>query len=259
MKILIVGFGFVGKALKHILETNPDNRIDIVDPAYSDFTIAQSDTPSFAFVCVPTPEGSDGSCDYSLVAQVVGEIKAHHPTVYIVVKSTVTPDGVDRLLQIDPDLVYNPEFLTAANAQEDMRNSSFHLIGNNGEPGQVLSLLYWSTAMRKPVPHIYMSAKAAAFTKYAINSFLALKVAYFNELHAVAQSAGLDWEEIVLGIRQDPRVGISHTQVPGPDGSFGFGGACFPKDTQAFVKFAELNGTAPILATAIAENKKRRP
>ena len=259
MKILIIGYGFVGKALKYVLESNPVNQIDVVDPAYSDFKVEQSETPSFTFICVPTPSNVDGSCDYSMVEQVLKEVKQYHPTTYVVVKSTVTPDGIDRLLQVDSDLTYNPEFLTAANALDDMLNSKFQLIGNDGEPGQMLSLLYWGTDMVKPIPHLYMGPKEAAFAKYAINSFLALKVAYFNELYSVVQSSGLDWKQISAGIRQDPRISLSHTQVPGPDGLFGFGGACFPKDTQAFVRFAELVDGMPILATAIAENKKRRP
>ena len=90
----------------------------------------------------------------------------------------------------------------------------------------------------KPCPVFHMTAKEASFVKYGINSFLATKVLWMNQFKDIVDNMGCNYNKIINAIGTDIRVGPSHTQVPGPEGKRGFGGACFPKDTQAFANFA---------------------
>jgi UDPglucose 6-dehydrogenase len=95
----------------------------------------------------------------------------------------------------------------------------------------------------------------AALTKYAINSFLATKVVFMNELHGLAVASGLDYDAIVQMIKLDERIGRSHMKVPGPDGSFGFGGHCLPKDTEALLSLSkDLGVTMQVLEAALKKN-----
>jgi UDPglucose 6-dehydrogenase len=138
-----------------------------------------------------------------------------------------------------PNLVHNPEFLTAANANLDYVNQEFAIIGgrigayvHEAERILRLSLPTISTVFR-------CSIGEASLAKYTINTFLATKVVFMNEIQQLALASNLDYNKISQIVIADRRIGTSHMQVPGPDGSFGFGGACFPKDTSALLKYAE--------------------
>ena len=101
----------------------------------------------------------------------------------------------------------------------------------------------------------HCSIGEASLAKYTINSFLATKVAFMNELWGIATAFGLDYDTVAEMVKLDPRIGKSHMQVPGPDGLFGFGGACFPKDTSALLKYAESLGQTPmVLDAAVKKN-----
>ena len=97
--------------------------------------------------------------------------------------------------------------------------------------------------------------KEASVIKYTINSFLATKVMFFNQIYQMSQDNNLDFNKIINAVGSDPRIGQSHTRVPGFDGKFGFGGACFPKDTLAFI---EYNDNLTVLAEAVARNNEIR-
>jgi UDPglucose 6-dehydrogenase len=102
---------------------------------------------------------------------------------------------------------------------------------------------------------IYCTIGEAALAKYTINSFLATKVAFMNEIYFLSRSLGLNYNKIAEMVSIDERIGRSHMRVPGPDGTFGFGGACFPKDTSALLKFAEEQGVVMnIIDSAVKKN-----
>jgi UDPglucose 6-dehydrogenase len=157
------------------------------------------------------------------------------------------------------NLVHAPEFLTAANAVSDYVNGIFAIIG--GE-----TTAYRNEAeriIRLSQPHLtsvtHCSIGEASFAKYTINSFLATKVIFMNEMAKLAAENGCDWNSIRQAVGQDKRLGTSHMQVPGPDGDYGFGGMCFPKDTNAMVKFAEwCEQDLSVLTTAVTKNNKIR-
>lgn len=229
MKMLIVGHGFVGQAVDYGF-THPNIEKTIVDPKY-DRDIDSVDVLGFdsVFVCVPTPMGAGGNIDASIVNDIISKVTR---CPLVVVKSTVTPD----IVQDWPDnVVYNPEFLTERSALADFINPEFHIMG--GKYTYDLEEYYHKYSMCKPCPVFHMSLVEASYTKYAINTFLASKVTFFNQLYDSVVNAGGNFNIVANAVGQDSRVGHSHTRVPGFDGRQGFGGACFPKDTAAFVNY----------------------
>ena len=166
----------------------------------------------------------------------------------VMVKSTVLPDYAECL---DANVVYSPEFLTASNAAEDIRNNKDVVIG--GE-----DTLFWSTVFKSLNKTVHTTdAKTASFMKYAVNTFLATKVVFMNQL--LDQYDG-NWNELKSLLKLDRRLGTSHFDVPGPDGERGFGGACFPKDVQAFLEFTSdeyLQGMSVLHKASLANRKWR--
>ena len=98
-----------------------------------------------------------------------------------------------------------------------------------------------------------MTSDESEFVKYFANCFFATKVSYFNEMAVFARACGLDWDKVIKGVMSDGRIGISHYQVPGFDGSLGFGGTCFPKDINALIKSFEKAGANPVVLKAAWE------
>ena len=132
-------------------------------------------------------------------------------------------------------------------------------------------MLFRSTDLTHPVlsiikqgqPNIkhsmFCTVEEAAFTKYTINTFLATKVIFMNEMAQLAEKFGLDWSRLSQLLTKDDRVGLSHTRVPGADGKPGFGGLCFPKDTSAWLQFANSQGVKlSLLEQAVKLNKDLR-
>ena len=207
-----------------------------------------------AFVCVPTPFGKDGKINSSIVEEVVKELAPRGCP--IIIKSTVTPDVLEKLWRKNKMIVYNPEFLTEKNALNDFVNPPMHVFGGSPEITKQVEKIYEKFSRCKPCPVFHMSIKEASFVKYGINSFLATKVLWFNQFKDLIDRNDCDYDEIIKAIGTDTRIGFSHTQVPGPDNKIGFGGACFPKDTQAFSSFAKNRFT--VLDKVIEENNKYR-
>lgn len=245
MRVAIVGHGFVGKAVDEGLKGVEKM---IIDPNYgTGIEDLQQFMPDLVFVSVPTPMNKDGSIDSSILEDVVFKISATstmHPI--IVIKSTCTPTVIDRLAFVCK-FVYNPEFLTERNAYQDFINPSAIILGvsgNNEEDLHILEDFYRNnTKCNQYAPIVKTTAHTAAFIKYATNTFLANKVIFFNQLKELYDTAGeKDWDTLTKTLSYDKRMGGSHMQVPGPDGRLGFGGACFPKDVAAFLKYGESLG-----------------
>ena len=146
----------------------------------------------------------------------------------------------------------------AATATEDYINGTYAIIGGY-EPYATQAEAAILIAQRKVREITKIGIGEAALTKYAINTFLATKVIFMNELKTLADANGLDYNVIKKTIQLDERQGTSHFDVPGPDGRYGFGGACFPKDTSALLKYAESLGVVlSVLDTAVIKNKTIR-
>jgi UDPglucose 6-dehydrogenase len=233
MKVAIIGHGFVGKAVDYAFTHRDVTRV-VIDPKYGN-SVEDLKVCDFAFVCVPTPMGEDGEVDSSIVETVIDYLY-HNTEAVIILKSTVTPEVIDQLVYCHDRLVYNPEFLTEKNAQEQFVNPPFHVLG--GPLGLEVLELYEDYSLCNPCPVYYMTAKEASFVKYGINCFLATKVTFFNQLLDACDMEGdVNYNVISRAIGADPRIGTGHTKVPGYDGKRGYGGACFPKDTTAWVEY----------------------
>ena len=249
----IVGLGFVGSAIASAMEGAVNLKLVDKDPnkgthSYSDLMDCEA-----IFVCVPTPMNDDGACNTSILEEVLSNLQNY--TGVIISKCTAPPNVYLRLSKFYPNLVHSPEFLTAAQAKTDYITGKFAIIG--GTVGAYMRDAERVIRIGQPqlttVSHC--SIDEAALAKYAINSFLAIKVVFMNELYQLATETDVNFDVISNLMKLDPRLGNSHMNVPGNDGNLGFAGMCFPKDTAALLKYAEQQGTTMnVLDAAVKKN-----
>ena len=262
MEIGIIGHGVVGSALHAGFEKlNLAQRFTIYDPVTHPDPV-EFKNASFVFICVPTPPyEADGSQNVSMVVEALDMLAAQEYAGLVVLKSTTLPthtsDLVRRFNQLH--IIANPEFLTARTAEADFEKQPFILVG--GDECYTLRLValyrrYWFDSDIRWVP----SAMGAMMVKYMLNCFFAIKVTIFNEFFNIWESIGdIPWDHVIAAFKADDRVADSHTLVPGPDGQFGFGGACFPKDMKALASLAGDKGVPHnVLKMALRTNKAVR-
>ena len=249
-KIGIIGRGFVGAAVEFgfSAQTGCDAQVKIYDknPSKSLHTLKETVNKSdFIFVSVPTPSNTDGSMHLGILESVLQDIQAVNKRKdnIILIRSTVIPGTTTKLCKKFKKLniVFNPEFLTERSAKFDFINQSrFILGGRKRNTARVAELYRWRFG--DSVPCIESNFETAEMVKYMNNCFFATKVSFMNEMKQVADKTNVDWDLAVEGFVRDGRVGHSHLAVPGPDGRFGFGGSCFPKDVQAMIDFGNQLG-----------------
>jgi nucleotide sugar dehydrogenase len=251
-KVGIVGLGFVGDAIRRNCEGVFNVICVDIDPNKSTGTYQDLLDCEAVFVCVPSPNKPNGDCDVSILNAVLYLLKDYKNV--IISKTTAPPKAYEKLQQVYPNLVHVPEFLTAANAVRDFSSQSEVIIGGSvlayqHEANRILSQI-------QPIKNVaYCSIGEAALTKYIVNSYLATKVVFMNEMNQLSAAHNYDWDRIRSMLRMDGRIGLSHTQVPGPDGLYGFGGHCFPKDTTTLVRFADKLGVGlSVLKSALKKN-----
>ena len=268
MKIGIVGNGFVGSSVAFGFspQCGCDATVKIYDKDKSKATHSLDEvvnTSNFIFVSVPTPSNKDGSINLDIVYNVFDEMnKLNNRTDNVfLLRSTVTPGTTRKLKRKFKNLniVFNPEFLTERSAKFDFLNQArFILGGRKIDTNKVEKLLKWRFGETMPV--IKTNYETAELIKYMNNCFFATKVSFLNEMYQIADSCRADWDTAIEGFLRDNRIGHSHLAVPGPDGKFGFGGSCFPKDIQAMIHFAETLGVdVETMKGAWETNKKVRP
>ncbi len=214
------------------------------------------------FIAVGTPQGEDGSADLKYVYQVAREIgKSLNGYKVIVDKSTVpvgTAEAVTEIIRSQTkeefDVVSNPEFLKQGAAVDDFLKPDRVVIGSNSQRATEIMQELYSPFLRTGNPVIIMDVKSAEMTKYAANSFLAVKISYANEIANICEKVGADAEMVRIGMCSDKRIG-SQFLFPG----LGYGGSCFPKDVKALLKTAKDNGCGyEIIEAADKVNKKQR-
>lgn len=214
------------------------------------------------FIAVGTPQGEDGSADLKYVCQVAEGIgKALNGYKVIVDKSTVPVGTADKVTAIiksvsdeEFDVVSNPEFLKQGAAVEDFLKPDRVVIGSNSQKATEIMQELYSPFLRTGNPVIIMDVKSAEMTKYAANSFLAVKISYANEIANICEKVGADAEMVRIGMCADKRIG-SQFLFPG----LGYGGSCFPKDVKALLKTAKDNGCEyRLLEDADVINKEQR-
>ena len=214
------------------------------------------------YIAVGTPQGEDGSADLKYVYQVAESIgESINGYKVIVDKSTVpvgTADKVTEIIKsktnIEFDVVSNPEFLKQGAAVDDFLKPDRVIIGSNSKKATDIMQELYAPFLRTGNPVIVMDVKSAEMTKYASNSFLAVKISYANEIANICEKVGADAEMVRIGMCSDKRIGTQFL-FPG----LGYGGSCFPKDVKALIKTAkDFNCDSSLLESADIVNKKQR-
>ena len=206
------------------------------------------------FLCLPTPQGSDGSADLSYVMEVSLAIGSHLTSGSVVVNKSTVPVGTcgqvsNWLNREDIHVVSNPEFLRQGTALFDFLNPSRIVIGGeNHDAVEKVAKLYTNI----DAPILRMNAASAEALKYAANSFLATKLTFINAIADICEVVGADIQDVVDGLRLDPRIGAEFLN-PGP----GWGGSCFPKDTRALVQIAANEGYDFALLRGVIETNDK--
>lgn len=264
----IIGQGFVGSAIregmKHVFNVETFD-LDPKKPSTVENIEQMVDSvDEIVFVCLPTPMKQNGRCDTRIVESAISDIndanKRLGKNVIAVIKSTIEPGTTDRLNKRykHVPIVFNPEFLTEANSFDDFKNQNRIIIGGPRPSTTIVKTMYRKAF--PSVPIVKTGANVAETVKYFINCFLATKVSFANEMKQVCDKIEVDFDKVVEYALYDKRIGQSHLSVPGPDGSLGFGGHCFPKDLNAIRFVAHDHGLNPSVLTAVWEkNLEVRP
>ena len=259
----IIGQGFVGNAVYQKFKNYYDVLTYDLDESKCNSTLGKiSKKCETIFICLPTPMDEGGRCNVSIVELELVGLNSHNTQnkKNIVIKSTVSPGTTERWNRQYKNLniVFNPEFLTERNAVDDYENQKRIILGGprptTTEIKQIFSKVFPS------VDIIKTDSTHAEMVKYLTNSFLATKVSFANEMYQISQALGIDYDKVIEYATQDDRLGKSHWNVPGPDGDFGYGGHCFPKDVKALMVVAEDMDIIPLMlaATDVKNNEVRK-
>jgi len=259
MRIGIIGFGYVGQAIGW---AHRSDELIIRDPKLKDSAeLSQFTNCDAVFVCVPTPSTEDGHCDSSILEQTLKELLfvIINQQIPIICKSTAPPSVYERLQKEYPNIVHCPEFLTAANATADYANADSCVIGGDYD---------WAVKAREVIRHgrpmvqdkfTIVPIKVASLHKYMMNSYLAARVTFMNDFKQLADHFEVDWKDLAYLATHDGRIGYSHLEVPGPDGQYGWGGSCFPKDIAAIMEEGlDVGVELELLGRVEDINKKHR-
>ena len=219
----------------------------------------------FIFLALPTPPGEDGSADLSYilgVANELGKLLAKYKTYKVIINKSTVPVGTAELVknailenyQGEFDVVSNPEFLREGVAVEDFMKPDRVVIGCSSEKAQKMMHDLYAPFVRQGNPIYFMDERSAEVTKYAANSYLAMRITFMNELANLCEKVGADVETVRVGMGSDSRIGKRFLFS-----GIGYGGSCFPKDVQALVKTAHQNDYPyEILKSVIAVNDKQK-
>lgn len=270
-----VGYGFIGNAVVELFRPfcnvvvydkagyeGKELKFNTTQATSIDLVVQQAEV---VFVAVPTPMKPSGECHTGIVESVIQDIQntalrleRDLGSFVVVIKSTVPP-GFTRRMQDKYALriLFSPEFLTEANAVKDFKTTNRVLLGGDVEDARVVFKYFegvWPSRImgpafdpahpNGPVQIVQCESEVAEFVKLSTNVHLTSRVMISNEIYLLCQKLGVSYDDVKLLTQLDRRIGLSHMNVPGPDGHLGYGGHCFVKDTQNLAYLAEQLGTA---------------
>ena len=263
-----VGYGFIGNAVVELFR--PHCRVHVYDKAgyvgrecpenvsFLPSMDALVTSPEVIFVAVPTPMKSSGECHTGIVEGVLQEIQNSAIRIgrdlnsfIVVMKSTVPPGFTERMSEkYALRLVFSPEFLTEANAVNDFKTTNRVILGGDLEDCRVVFKYFegvWPGRQEfdhpdGPVHIVRCEPTVAEMVKLSTNVHLTARVMISNELYLICQKLGVKYDDVKMLTQLDRRIGMSHMNVPGPDGHMAYGGSCFVKDVQNLNFIAQSQG-----------------
>lgn len=257
-KIGIVGLGMVGGTLRRYFEEKKFETF-FYDNGKNEGSVELINKSDIVFICVPTPFDKKTGFDLSYVEDACSKLAGGK---IVVIKSTILPGSTEKLQKKYPQhkFLFNPEFLTEATADNDMKNPSRQIIGYTQESKnlaeEVLNILPMAPFME------IMPVKEAEMVKYFSNNWYAIKVIYCNQVYDLCRKLGIDYETVKRAAAADKMIGSSHLEIF-HKGYRGYGGKCLPKDIRALIKFADendidlkLHKTAEEINNELSKNEK---